>query len=559
MSYNFLHHGGTPSEYFAAVGRIGWGAMNGLTLTHLPVMSAGFFGLFAIGVNESRLWLRPSPSSYSMARYVYMARYGIAQLIPSLIPETQPASILAQRSGLASGCVFADTSVLQKEMPKRYLRYVRSVSFRCAIAGSILLSQVVSAVNILMDAQDDYVESIKQGREPPLNVLRFNGTNESGLGNQGVVIRLAGETSDVTTQSLAIEGRNRIFPVFEKPNLHNVETMVREYGCGSGDDPLVPVYWRVPNGRYGRADSWRDLEIPKHWLHDVVPTASRVRENRPTKMLILEADATSGDAASLSLRRKHSSELDLDLYEVEQGFHNLQTCVDAERTEFETIRVLLVDPEVVVEKGGGVSQTANEYIRELGLVDVVIDARKPLTHAMSKWVESVPDAHVSHIRGGAYQKLTSILDYRKLRPVILWTPNESWFQSIRSELAPLGYDVISYREGLRRYGKSGARRLPLFVYEKSISDSVHTTNRLVEKGKTGKYNVCSLFPQHFNKNRGEEEHQYASICSTTLYNRLFSWVRERALDGHSAMEIQRELDSQLETGKLIYFVEEGIA
>jgi len=174
MAFNFLHHPSTtPSEYVAAVRRITSEAVDGLTLFHLPAITAGSLGLFAIGLAESRLWLRPdaSPSTISTsARYSFMVRYGVSQLIPSLIPDTQPASIIARRAGLdPSHAIYTSTDALQKAQPARYMRYIRSVSFRCALAGSILLSQVISLVNIVMDAQEDYVERIRQGKEPPLD------------------------------------------------------------------------------------------------------------------------------------------------------------------------------------------------------------------------------------------------------------------------------------------------------------------------------------------------------------------------------------------------------
>jgi len=280
------------------------------------------------------------------------------------------------------------------------------------------------------------------------------------------------------------------------------------------------------------------MRIPPHWLFDVALTSRGVRDGRPDKLLILEADATGGESDSLSLRRTTSAELDLDLYEVAQGFHNLEQCVDAPPCSFDTIRVLLVDAEMLVRKGGGYAVEADGYVRALALADVVVDARAPLVFAMTKWLES---------KSTGFDETKSKLFSRKtLQPIILETPNEEWFESIRAELSALGYEVISFVEALERYGKDGAIEKPMFVYENSIADTVHTIKRLVDQNFARDDMVCALFPHHSDETNDEaSETKYATICSTDIYSQLLLWVRRQALQGRSPSNIQKRLDESL--------------
>lgn len=532
----------TTAEYIASLTRICTSAVNGLTVTPLPAIVSGAFAVYSVSLYEATLWIKnPSPvgAASGFNRYSFMLRYGAYQVIPSLVWETQPASIIAKRVGLSSECIYADASTLQKQNPPNYLRYIRSVSIRGAIAGSILLSQVFSLVNIAKYAQEGYVQRIRDGREPPLDVA-------DEFDNPGVVVRLAGEVSDVTNLSMAREGRRKIFPIFERSDSPNVQALVQNHACdGSAsttgvEEPIIPIYWNCRNGRYGRKDSWRGMRIPPHWLFDVALTSRGVREGRPDKLLILEADATGGESDSLSLKRTTSAELDLDLYEVAQGFHNLEQCVDAPPCSFDTIRVLLVDSEMLVRKGGGYAVEADGYVRALALADVVVDARAPLVFAMTKWLESKPTGldETKSKRGLFSRKI--------LQPIILETPNEEWFQSIRAEFSALGYEVISFVEALERYGKDGTIDKPLFVYENSIADTVHTIKRLKEQNFARDDMVCALFPHHSDgKDDDASETKYATICSTDIYSQLLLWVRRQALQGHSSRNIQKRLDESL--------------
>ena len=51
------------------------------------------------------------------------------------------------------------------------------------------------------------------------------------------------------------------------------------------------------------------------------------------------------------------------------------------------MRILLVDPEAVFTSGGGRQMTARAHAAELGLADVIVDARKPLIYSMTTWLQ----------------------------------------------------------------------------------------------------------------------------------------------------------------------------
>lgn len=102
--------------------------------------------------------------------------------------------------------------------------------------------------------------------------------------NDGCTVRLAGVQSDVTELALERRGPNKIWPIFEDSNL--IQHVVSKYA----GRPQVPIFWQVDNRSYSRTSSWKGMRVPSQWLFD--------GDDKSTKLLYLEADATSGDDAS---------------------------------------------------------------------------------------------------------------------------------------------------------------------------------------------------------------------------------------------------------------------
>ncbi|KAL3913268.1 MAG: hypothetical protein SGARI_000740, partial [Bacillariaceae sp.] len=192
--------------------------------------------VFGVGCLEGYQYLRPQSSATAAAaasplsvsqKCHFVVRYGFAQIVPSLIWGQQPARTVAQVCGVAldqEALQAAFYGTRQSLPPTRRMAVNRLIAIRGAIAGTILISQVISFASVSSEAKAAYSERIEAGREPPLNVdiatgsaaqraqSHSNNDNDTQNLRQGVVIRLAGKTSDVTSLSMNREGRQHLFP-----------------------------------------------------------------------------------------------------------------------------------------------------------------------------------------------------------------------------------------------------------------------------------------------------------------------------------------------------------
>jgi hypothetical protein len=494
--------------------------------------------VFGIGCFEGWCHLNKNSSYSTFDRLKFVFRYGFAQIVPSLVWGQQPALRICEAHNI-------DPSILSKELPaKRILAINHLNAIRGAIAGTVLIAQVVSFAGVSSEAKKAYSRRVELGREPPLHVATNDNRDRKKKGNPpGVVIRLAGKTSDVTSLTMRREGRRFIFPVYEDSLL--VQPLLKRHGIKRGNDYVVPIYWQVDDGQYGHPESWSDLTIPQSWLFEKINT-DITNKKRPSKLLILEADADHDGPDALSLATsKDVRKLDLNLYEVAQGFYQLQKQVTTNQKDpsFETMCVLLVDTNAKFQRGGGEEITVREYVSKLGLADVMIDSQAPVLLKLQSWLENrrshrmlaaSPMSWWAHFRGG-YE-------------VILECPEESWFCSMKDTLKLLGYQVIDISEALRMHGT--AQGIPMLVYEKTTQDTIHTIRRLVKQNIVLPEDVCALCPTH----RGLMERQemdkdgieITNICSSDLYDKLFQKVREAAVSGQSKQDIQNQLDNNLE-------------
>ncbi|KAL3905564.1 MAG: hypothetical protein SGARI_004400 [Bacillariaceae sp.] len=296
------------------------------------------------------------------------------------------------------------------------------------------------------------------------------------------------------------EGRQHLFPVFEDPSL--VQPLLQRHGVQHGNYYMVPLFWHVQDKRYGYPESWSELSIPRSWLFDVQGSANGSSNMKNSKgqagtaaklppkrnqLLLLEADANCDDAGALSLGKSQvAANLDLDLYEVAQGFYQLQQLVEDSDDSYDNhhcLCVLLADAESIIQRGGGEKMTVRDYVFKLGLADIVIDTQAPIVFALRQWLQ------LQSKRGS---NMTS--KRRNQKHVILETPEEQWFQSMKKTLKRIGgYEVIDTMEAVRLYGS--ARDLPMLVYERASQDTKHTITRLVHQKITAADNVCGLLMQ----------------------------------------------------------------
>jgi hypothetical protein len=535
--------------------RISRHAYDRLTLAGpLSAVGVGTVFVWTIAALEGALHLKQD------LRSRFILRYATYNVLPSLIWATQSthviietSPVLSQTAGTANNWLFHTNQL----PPRRALWVNLLAALRGAVAGSVLLSNVIAITSIWQDSRQDYAQRIQNGKEPPLRPSQ----------KHGVTIRLAGVQSDVTELSLQ-RRRHHLWPVFEKPEY--IQHLVKQYGSAhkNTDDarpalPQRPMYWQVRDGQYSKAMSWDGMIIPKEWLY----TTSDGRT-----LLYLEADATSGDESALALQ--HHGEVfrhmdnssfswwksrdssgvqsepdsnstteqmhsDLDLKEVSQGFRRLADIARREcESKMQVVRVLLVDPSTVVENGGGRRSTVRDQVTELGLADIIVDSRQAVLHSILSWLRK-------NDRDTDSPPASTSL---KLKPVILETPSKEWFHSIQTELRNHQYDVMD-RESWDISASATTPVPPMLVYERSSADTIHTIRVYLERGIVQDPTmVCALLPCHdgleeiqYFENNGESS--IGCVCASDIYDCALEWVRNECLKGKKPEEIQCDLDA----------------
>ena len=548
----------------------------------VSAVAIGTATVWSVGAMEACLFLMPQPRSAWQIQTRFVSRYAAYNIIPSLIWGTHaPSAIVASSAYLSKAqptnqwlynLGLQATNATSIAMPPKRVLWVKILcALRGAVAGTVVLSNVIALTSLWERARGDHAERIKLGREQPMVRVRSNNSAvwdpSAGLmGESGCTIRLAGVRSDVTELSLRRRGPERLWPVFE--NACAVQHLVSLYGCQDRQIlPQVPVYWQVNDGEYSKHSSWKGMDVPESWLYTIQEPNGKKRKR---KLLYLEADATSGGDSAISLQKHSSVDIsednkwnmrrsykwllkqdgrvdvdkvvepstayfDLDLKEVSQGFRRLADLarknVDG---EVEVMRVLLVDPTVVIESGGGRKTSVRRHVEELGLGDVIVDARGLVLKSILEWLKSVCTKE---------DAMKSPHDTR-LVPVILETSSKAWFNSIRSELRRHGYDVIDRSETTAE----GINRSPMLVYERSSADTVHTVREYLEQGIVkDPSRVCALLTCFDGLEEIELLNQsmktpVGCICSSDIHDRALEWVRKLSVDGVSAETIQERLD-----------------
>eukprot|EP00980_Cylindrotheca_fusiformis_P001656 scaffold374_cov124-Cylindrotheca_fusiformis.AAC.15 len=460
------------------------------------------FGLSAL---EGWLHLAKINTTSTFERTQFVTRYALANIIPSIVWDRIPAQTVVKALNL-------NPNVLGSESPRLSWRRTRLQSLRGSIAGTAILSQLVSLVQVSMKSQQDYSERLLQGKETPFNVAS----------QKEVVVRLGGKSSNVTTLSMERWGRRNVFPIFESAT-SEIRQLVRRHGFWDENDG-VPIYWRVDNGSYGDPDTWKGMRIPKQWLLET--------KNQIPKMLLLEADSVGKDSISSIFSSDMANNSDLDLHEATQGFYQLSKLVEADAPPHQVLRVLLVDADSIVTTGGGRKRSVRDYVTSLGLADIIIDARIPLLLAIRDWLE-----HRS------WDKLKSGSWGKKKRPLIVETPSSVFFTSIRSALEPFGYCVMDVADAGQQYGS--IQDIPILVDEDTSLATIHTVRSLLERKLTTPENICAFCGDQGGlvELAPGEESPIFTICSSDIYDGLFRLVRSLAIEGHSKERIQEHLDS----------------
>lgn len=423
-------------------------------------------------------------------------RYGLANIMPSLVWSSKEPDMVAQAAGLDPETVLYlsdDVSSAIRESWAFNLYCLRSLT-----GGFVFINYILRVAGIASEVRQTYREKIFGGREQPLPA------------HGGRVVRLAGEQSDLTELSLIRDGEH-LLPVYETPQL--IENLIQHHGGGS-----LPVYWYVPSDEYGRDEIWENLVIDNEWLF-----TSRSGK----RIFFLEADATVTEQA-LGMLSDCSS--DLDLEEVTQGFRALSRCarrcgVIADRT----VRILLADLQRVYTTGGGHQYTLREWIEWYGEANIMIDARAPLLAAMLEWLNRLPANAGSRI--------------------VFNTHNSVYFQNLKMLLADYKYDVVD-SGALTRNDFS----CPHLVYHRTTADTLHVVQALVEHHDATPGFCCALFDRYgglagIEELSNQTGQKIPVVCSAVIYDDLLRNIRARILNDESDSAIQRWLDTFLDQFK----------
>ncbi|CAB9522991.1 expressed unknown protein [Seminavis robusta] len=534
----------------------------------LYTLMAGAGAVAVLGGFEGWLCIKPSKNLGASAvrlttfqRLWFVGRYSLTQIIPSVIQESQPTGVIAQVLGLPRENFYSSPC---SAPPQRHLMINRLRAIRGALAGSVILSQVLAIMDVLGQTRTAYVNRIRLGREPPLEDFT----------RQGVVIRLQGQASLLCNLTMAREGRRHFFPIVENPKHPDIVSLVNDHALALSSEeqshltskkppPRVPVFWHCRDGGYSHKSSWRGMSVPFSWLFTTTtttqPTPSDDNNDNtqpPRRLLILEADATPGDNTAMSLRQVGVDDFDLDLYEVAQGFTQVQSLVINNKNTgddaFDTIRILLVDTDAKYQSGGGRQMTVREHATELGLADVIVDARDPLVFSMKGWLEQFYNQQQQQpSTSSSWTQLllgtrSTTQQRRGRKPVILETPRRDWFLSIQAELVEHGnYQVMDRADALKEYGS--LEGIPFLVYERNTADTLNTVRQLIASQMTTPTHLCALCPRPFFLESIMESRVegVTYISSSDIHDRLLRWVRQEALQGKTAATIQHALDTRL--------------
>ncbi|RLN87988.1 hypothetical protein BBJ28_00008861 [Nothophytophthora sp. Chile5] len=173
-------------------------------LALLGVCSSGVLGL---STYEAHLLLDPTHATTAESmRFMY--EFATQNFLASCIWETRPPELVAQALGLDPAQLLRVLDPANSSEDAALKLHAMTVfTARAMVAGFMVVTQLLTIVRASGTAAMGYLENVYDGREPPLQ------------GIQERIIRLAGVGSDVTEVSMARYGAH-ILPVFEDPTLH---------------------------------------------------------------------------------------------------------------------------------------------------------------------------------------------------------------------------------------------------------------------------------------------------------------------------------------------------
>ncbi|ELR18615.1 uncharacterized protein ACA1_155730, partial [Acanthamoeba castellanii str. Neff] len=376
-----------------------------------------------------------------------------------------------------------------------------------------------------IEASHQYRQKVMHGREP---MLTYSGPKER-------VVRLGGKSSDCTELSVELDGLH-IVPIVEDPGILHDFTQKGKY----------PIFWSIRARSYGKRHSWNGFNVDHKWL---------IRTEQGKRILVVEADSSVGEQ-SLSLR--HDLDEDLTIQDASQAFFMIEQRLrkdPAVTPEDKVIRVLLADPQMSIETGGGNRYTVADRVRELREVDVLIDSKAPLLRAILDWANGKFTAGAATHDGNEQPVGRTQPDEPDERPgpsrkkIVFDTTNRGYFRTLRGLLSNFGFEVLDARD-TERYDP---RTTPRLVYMETTFDTLNTIRSLVNVGLVPANQCCALVDRkeglevaedineallkRAKHNESEARQQMSVICSSVIYDNLFRQVRLLLRKGHTPVQV----------------------
>ncbi len=502
--------------------------------------------IFILGAVEAFLLLSPR-KKYNSPSFIFT--YARQQMFSSIIWATKPAEMILKSMGKRPSeylnCKISSST---------QLRILGLQTARSTFAGFLGISQIFAMAFAFSDATEEYEDKLMKGKIP------FQDATEK-------IIRMSGKSSDVSDYTIDRFGIYNFLLIYENPEL--LQNILRDHS----DDKVVPCFWNIPNSRYGNPSSWgasesslvnknrnalkdAKFQIQKEWLSELygdddennfnnnVKTARHQQMNK-NRILIVEADSSVGEEA-LAFTQENNN--DLDVAEVSLGFRMIERLAKAQNVmgkDDKIMRILLADESNEIVSGGGKRINIREHVVENNVVDVLIDAKKPLLKSIIVWA-----IEASKKMGKPNNKV-----------LYFDTTNEQYFQSVKHALAKYGWKVLDGQSSSKDFiCKEKYSLAPCLVYQDSTTRTVDSIRHLVQSQNVPAENICALLDKHIgqkeldflekelgaNNGYGGASSGIGFVCSSQIYDLLFQTTRLLLKANVSPTEIQELLDKELE-------------
>lgn len=491
--------------------RIARAAMLGIFQpSRLALVGVCSFGVVGLSGYEAHLLLDPEFVSTSSESLRFSVKYAAENLLASCLWETRSAELIAQAMGIDPTELLRELKVETSMSDAALkLRIDRVATARCMVAGFMIVTQLLSIVRSSMLAALGYSDGVFAGKEPPLR------------GIQERIIRLAGDGSDVTEVSMARYGAH-ILPVYEHP------AKVRHLVALWSVNGRVPCVWQVGAGCYGYRHSWAALEVDASYM---------LRTTTGKYILCIEADATNLDRAH-DLQKPTN---DVTIEDAAQAYRLIERSASLKlRRPFRSLCVFLGDAMQLCDTGGTSFVTIRERIKLKQEVHVLIDSKAPLLLEILKWCARFVDA-----------RKTIVLDVTPLNfhPLQLLLETNGYTVLTPAQAAELRASALASSPPTDKDNPATAL-LPRLVYYPTTAATINAVHASLTAGNVASPSQCCVLinspfgVQHLDEIAAAEGDQFFPICAAEIYDDYFRQVRIWTRMGHSAADIQRELDAR---------------